>query len=63
VKGHAGNAADRIWSSIADPRARESVTVDFAPLPGSSIGELQARFDIVLGLTPEASSARVALAR
>lgn len=54
VKGHPGNAADRIWAGIADPRARESVTVDFARLGASPIGELQARFDIVLGMTPEA---------
>jgi hypothetical protein len=29
------------------------VTVEFAPLKGSRIGELAARFDIVLGVTPE----------
>jgi hypothetical protein len=28
------------------------VIVDFAPLPSSRAGELTARFDIVLGLTP-----------
>jgi protocatechuate 3,4-dioxygenase beta subunit len=30
------------------------VTVDFAPLPGSAVGEVTARFDIVMGFTPEA---------
>lgn len=54
VKGHPGNAKDGIWSRITDPRARESVTIDFAALPGSPIKELSARFEIVLGLTPEA---------
>jgi hypothetical protein len=29
------------------------VLVDFKPLKGSELGELQARFDIVLGETPE----------
>jgi protocatechuate 3,4-dioxygenase beta subunit len=52
VKGHPGNAGDGVLRGIRDPRARESVIVDFAPLPGSSIGELTARFDIVLGVTP-----------
>jgi protocatechuate 3,4-dioxygenase beta subunit len=34
---------------IRDARARESVPVDFVPLPGAKSGELAARFDIVLG--------------
>jgi protocatechuate 3,4-dioxygenase beta subunit len=32
---------------------REAVTVDFAPIPESKIGELAARFDIVMGFTPQ----------
>ena len=39
---------------IRDERARRSVIVPFAPLPQSTVGELQARFDIVLGVTPGA---------
>ncbi len=54
VKGEPGNQRDRIWRNIGDDRARSLVTVDFAPLKGSRIGELGARFDIVLGLAPEA---------
>lgn len=53
IKGHPKNETDAIWKSIKDDRQREAVTVDFAPLPGSRIGELAARFDIVLGFTPE----------
>jgi protocatechuate 3,4-dioxygenase beta subunit len=53
VSGHAGNDGDGVLRRIRDGRQRESVIVDFAPLPGSPIGELAARFDIVLGLTPE----------
>jgi protocatechuate 3,4-dioxygenase beta subunit len=53
VKGHPGNARDGIYQSLRDPKARAAVTVDFAPLPKSRIGELAAKFDIVLGLTPE----------
>jgi protocatechuate 3,4-dioxygenase, beta subunit len=54
VKGDPGNARDSILQGIRDARARDSVIVDFAPVPQSTIGELQARFDIVLGLTPTA---------
>jgi protocatechuate 3,4-dioxygenase beta subunit len=54
VRGEARNARDGIYNSIRDARAREAVTVAFTPLRGSRTGELQARFDIVLGFTPEA---------
>ena len=54
VKGVAQNERDGVYRGIKDPKAKESVTVDFAPLEGSKIGELAARFDIVLGFTPEA---------
>jgi protocatechuate 3,4-dioxygenase beta subunit len=53
VKGHPGNAKDGIYKSIRDEKQREAVTVDFAALPGSKIGELTARFDLVMGFTPE----------
>lgn len=53
IKGHPKNETDSIWKSIKDDQQRESVTVEFAPLPGSRIGELAARFNIVLGFTPE----------
>jgi protocatechuate 3,4-dioxygenase beta subunit len=54
IKGEPGNERDGIYRSIRDPKARESITVDFAPLKDSKIGEVQAKFDIVLGITPEA---------
>jgi protocatechuate 3,4-dioxygenase beta subunit len=54
VDGDTGNAADGALNGIADDAARASVIVPFAPLDGSRIGELAARFDIVLGLTPAA---------
>jgi len=54
IQGHPGNERDGIWKSIKDEKARALVTVDFAPLPGAKAGELAARFDIVLGVTPEA---------
>ena len=54
VRGHAGNARDGIYNSIRDRMQREAVTINFAAMPGSRIRELAARFDIVLGFTPEA---------
>src|SRR6185437_1021561 len=54
VKGEPANQRDGILRSIRDPKARESVIVDFKPVEESKIGELSARFDIVLGRTPEA---------
>lgn len=53
IKGHPGNERDNIWKSIKDPRQRDSVTLDFAPLARSRAGELSARWDVVMGLTPE----------
>ncbi len=53
IKGDPGNERDGIWRGIRDPKARDSVTVDFAPIKQSKIGELAAKFDIVMGFTPE----------
>jgi protocatechuate 3,4-dioxygenase beta subunit len=53
VKGHPGNERDGIWRNIRDPKERDNVTIDFAPLKGSKIGELAAKFDVILGFTPE----------
>ena len=54
VKGEPKNETDGIYRQITDPKARAAVTIDFAPLKNSRIGELAARFDIVPGFTPEA---------
>jgi protocatechuate 3,4-dioxygenase beta subunit len=53
VKGYPGNAMDGVYRKISDEKARALVTVDFAPVKKSRIGELAARFDIVLGFTPQ----------
>ncbi len=53
IKGSPGNDRDMVYRGIRDPQARDSVTIDFAPIPNSKIGELAARFDIVMGFTPE----------
>jgi protocatechuate 3,4-dioxygenase beta subunit len=53
IKGQPGNERDFIYQSIRDAKARNAITVEFAKLKNSKIGELAARFDIVLGYTPQ----------
>src|SRR5713101_5745626 len=38
IKGHPGNEKDGIWRSVRDPKARDSITVDFTPIKESRIG-------------------------
>ena len=52
VNGHPQNKTDGVFRGIRDPIDRELVLVDFKPVQSSKIGELSARFDIVVGLTP-----------
>ncbi len=54
VKGEPRNEQDSILMDIRDPKERASIIVPFVPIKESRIGELTARFDIVLGLTPKA---------
>jgi protocatechuate 3,4-dioxygenase beta subunit len=54
IKGHPGNAVDFVIKAIQDPKARELVMADFIPIKSSRIGELAAKFDIVMGFTAEA---------
>jgi len=54
IKGEPQNEKDGIYMGIKDAKQRAAVTVDFAPIKSSRIGELAARFDIVMGFTPEA---------
>jgi protocatechuate 3,4-dioxygenase beta subunit len=54
IKGEPRNERDGIFRRLRDARARDALLVEFAPLPGSRIGEVTARFDIVLGATPDA---------
>lgn len=53
IKGHPQNETDGVRRGIRDEKALESVTVDFAPLPGAKAGELAAKWDIVLGTAPQ----------
>ena len=52
VQGHPGNEKDGIWKGLKAGKERDSVTVPFAPLKGAKAGELAAKFDLVVGVTP-----------
>jgi protocatechuate 3,4-dioxygenase beta subunit len=54
IKGHPTNMKDGIYTSIKDPKALASVTVDFVPIKESRTGDLLAKFDLVIGTTPAA---------
>jgi protocatechuate 3,4-dioxygenase, beta subunit len=53
VRGHEANARDGITRRIDDPAVLETLMVDYRPLPGSTLGELTANFDIRLGVTAQ----------
>ncbi|HEV8607867.1 MAG TPA: protocatechuate 3,4-dioxygenase [Tepidisphaeraceae bacterium] len=54
IKGHPQNDKDGVLRGIRDQKAKDSVMVDFTPMKNSRIGELSAKFDIVMGFTPAA---------
>jgi protocatechuate 3,4-dioxygenase beta subunit len=51
IKGHADNEKDGLFRMLRTPEERETILVDFKPLPNSSLGELTANFDVILGQT------------
>jgi protocatechuate 3,4-dioxygenase beta subunit len=51
IKGHAQNERDGIYRSLK-PEQRALLDVNFVPLQDSKIGELAARFEMVVGRTP-----------
>jgi protocatechuate 3,4-dioxygenase, beta subunit len=53
VEGEPQNSSDGVLNGIRDAAARSSVVVPWTAIESSRIGELAARFDIVMGLTPE----------
>ena len=54
VKGEAMNERDGVFNSVRDPAARELVLAEFKPIKDSKAGEVSAKVDVVLGMTPEA---------
>ncbi|MEY2427621.1 MAG: protocatechuate 3,4-dioxygenase, beta subunit [Verrucomicrobiota bacterium] len=53
VRGEPENERDGVLRGIKDQAARASVIIDFAPIKSSRVEELAAKFDIVMGFTPE----------
>jgi protocatechuate 3,4-dioxygenase beta subunit len=53
VAGHPQNARDGVFRDAGGLFERELVATDFTQIKDSRIGELAAKFDIVLGRTPE----------
>ena len=53
IKGEPRNQKDFILKRVKDQKARESLIVPFKKVNGSRKGEVAAKFDIVLGWTPE----------
>jgi protocatechuate 3,4-dioxygenase beta subunit len=52
IKGEPKNSGDGVLNGIQDGKQRASVIIPFAPVKDSRIGELAAKFEIVLGYTP-----------
>ena len=53
IKGEPRNQKDFILKRVKDKKARESLIVPFKKVNGTKTGEVAAKFDIVLGWTPE----------
>ena len=53
TRGFAGNEQDGLFRRIKDVKSREALTAQYKPVAGSTIGELAAEFDLVLGVTPD----------
>jgi protocatechuate 3,4-dioxygenase beta subunit len=56
IRGYEGNTKDGIYNSTRDLIDRELLLADFKPVKDSKIAELAARFDIVVGRTPDENS-------
>jgi len=53
IKDEPRNETDGVLKALKDPKAKSTLMTQFLPVKGSRIGELSARFDVVLGFTPE----------
>src|SRR5205807_1413898 len=53
VAGHTGNARDGVFRGLSDPIDRELVQADWKKIKDSKTGDWSAKFDVVLGKTPD----------
>jgi protocatechuate 3,4-dioxygenase beta subunit len=53
IKGHPQNARDGLLRRAGDKKQQDLLMADFKPLKGSAAGELEAQFNIVIGVTPK----------
>jgi protocatechuate 3,4-dioxygenase beta subunit len=53
IKGHPQNDRDFVFRGAGGPKEKDLLSADFRPIEDSKIGELAAKFDIVLGATPK----------
>lgn len=58
IRGHEGNARDGVFAGTRDLIDRELVMADFNLLKDTKLQEVQARFDIVIGRTPDERTIR-----
>lgn len=58
IRGHEGNLRDGVFSGSRDIIDRELLVTDFKRMADSKMGEFSARFDIVLGRTPDERNQR-----
>jgi len=53
LKGEPLNETDGVLKKLPASKAKDSLMIPFTPINGSRVGELSARFNIVMGFTPE----------
>lgn len=53
IEGHEGNRQDGVFAALRDPLDRALCMTEFKPVPDSKTGELAAKFDAVIGRTPD----------
>ena len=53
VKGDPRNDKDFLYNEAKSAEAKATIVTDFTPIPNSKAGELAAKWDVILGLTPE----------
>src|SRR5262245_51235879 len=53
LKGEPLNETDGVLKKLPPSKGKDSLMIPFTPMKGSRTGELAARFEIVMGFTPE----------